>query len=123
MIDHTEIPTSHSDANGKSKPPSVDQCRAGSPWLALPCDQAGSLRCDRWHVVRRRPLADCCRPPISQSPHLLTLCEQLLSVILRHYCFHNLVADGWQHTLLPVHAKALDTHESKQHSCEGVVEH
>jgi hypothetical protein len=46
----------------------------------------------------------CGRRARARSAHLLALCEQLLCVVLRDDGLDDLVANGGQHALLPVHA-------------------
>ena len=42
-----------------------------------------------------------------RSRDLVTLCEQLLCVVLSHHGLHDFVANRWQHTLVPVKAQVL----------------
>lgn len=39
--------------------------------------------------------------------HPLTLRDELLRIILCNNRFHHFIANGWQHTLLPVRAERL----------------
>jgi hypothetical protein len=58
--------------------------------------------------TRRTPTrARCVTSPFVTTTHLFTLREQLLRVVLRHDRLDDLVTDGGQHALLPVHAEAL----------------
>lgn len=38
---------------------------------------------------------------------LVTLCEELLGIVLRHHRLHDFIADGRQHPLVPVRAQIL----------------
>jgi len=46
-----------------------------------------------------------------RSRNLVSLRQQLLCVVLRYYSLHDLIADGRQHTLVPVRAKVLHRKE------------
>lgn len=43
------------------------------------------------------------------SRDLVTLGEELLCIVLGYYSLHNLVTDGWKHTLIPISAQILRT--------------
>ena len=51
----------------------------------------------------------CTAPEPHRARDAVALRQQLLRVVLRHDGLQDLVADGGQHTLVPVQAQALQT--------------